>query len=374
MEDKSELLQYAREYANTQDLYALLGVTSDDDKPKIHSKWRKASVRYHPDKTGDAFDPAKWELLERARDVLSSPEARQAYDAARAETLRREQQRAAMDAKRRAMVEDLEARERGVKRKADGGEADRNMMSEAERRRLAEAGRRRMEERRRLMEEAEARDRERERERQRAATVGEDEATKLRSNTTTHSDIPSSKEPRDTQATVTKESAHVEGRPEGGKHEDNDGYDERIADIERRLQDIQARKADKKARKSEKKARRQEETTQRSRSQETLDGGGDAAPLPSSSTATTVPPPAQSIPDNTPAASRPPPPPSFKPTSTANPISSEAGSGGGSSKTKFASTMARLRAAQAAKEAKKKQQEKEASTTTAGDVAMVNGD
>lgn len=37
--DKSDLLLYAKEYAATQDLYELLGVTSDTPKEDIHRAW-----------------------------------------------------------------------------------------------------------------------------------------------------------------------------------------------------------------------------------------------------------------------------------------------------------------------------------------------
>ena len=71
MEDKkSELLQYAREYATAnKDLYELLSVSADAAQPEVHRAWRKASLKHHPDKAKN-FDPEIWQLLERARDVL----------------------------------------------------------------------------------------------------------------------------------------------------------------------------------------------------------------------------------------------------------------------------------------------------------------
>ncbi|KAG4217499.1 hypothetical protein PC116_g34020, partial [Phytophthora cactorum] len=132
--DKSDLILYAKEYATTQDLYELLGVTSDTPKEDIHRAWRKRSLKYHPDKAGANFDPAKWELFERARDILSDAPAREVYDSQRSAAILREEQRRAMDAKKRAMVEDLEARERGAV-KRPRGDGDGPTMSEAERRR-----------------------------------------------------------------------------------------------------------------------------------------------------------------------------------------------------------------------------------------------
>ncbi|CAJ2506004.1 Uu.00g001340.m01.CDS01 [Anthostomella pinea] len=236
MEDnKAELLQYARDYAPTKDLYAMLGVTSDTETPAIHRAWRKASLKHHPDKAGAQFDAELWQLFERARDILSQPEARQAYDTARGAALQHEQARAAMDKARRDMIEDLEARERGVKRKADGGgDGGRHVMTEAERRVLLEKGNRRLEERRRLMAEAEARDQERERlRRAKEKEEAEEEAAR---------DVPAA---RSDDATMDAGSAPA-ARQE-------DGYDDRIADLERRLQESREKKA---ARKSGKKVRK----------------------------------------------------------------------------------------------------------------------
>ena len=169
----AELLAHARDFASSgTDLYALLGVDATTNKADIHRAWRKASLKYHPDKAKDKFDPEKWQQFERARDVLADPPTREAYDAQRSASLLREQARMAMDDKRRRMVEDLEAREkagRDAQQRQGGGEtaSEDNAMSEAERRKTAEAGRRRVEERQRLVREAE------ERERQRAAEKDE---------------------------------------------------------------------------------------------------------------------------------------------------------------------------------------------------------
>ncbi|KAJ8120731.1 hypothetical protein ONZ43_g2635 [Nemania bipapillata] len=173
MEDKkSELLQYAREYgAANKDLYELLSIYNDATPAEVHRAWRKASLRHHPDKARN-FDPEIWQLFERARNILSSPEARFAYDSALAASEQAQLERAALDDLRRAMIEDLEARERGVKRKAEEEEAEtngRHMMTEAEKRVLMEKGREHIEKRQRMREEAEARERLREFERPRAS-------------------------------------------------------------------------------------------------------------------------------------------------------------------------------------------------------------
>ncbi|KAK7936662.1 uncharacterized protein PG986_015100 [Apiospora aurea] len=228
--EKSELLALAREYAKTEDLFDLLGIDAlkAEDQAEVRRAWRKASLKYHPDKvggpSGDGFNDtmkAKWELLERAREILSDPATREAYNSARSAILIREQQRAAMDAKKRAMIEDLEARENGtaVKRKRDDGKV---AETEAEKQAAMERGRKRREERQRLMREAE------ERERLRNPTI-----------------VQEQKAPAHPQQPPQGESG--ESKPTAS--EPDDQYDSRIADIEKRLEEVRQRKAAKKARK-----------------------------------------------------------------------------------------------------------------------------
>ncbi|RSM13679.1 hypothetical protein CEP52_001716 [Fusarium oligoseptatum] len=98
----ADLLQYAQEYASKDvDIYDLLGVDALTPKEDIHRAWRKRSLKYHPDKAGDNFDAEKWQLFERARDVLSDPAARAAYDGAIKAALLRKQEREAMDKQRK---------------------------------------------------------------------------------------------------------------------------------------------------------------------------------------------------------------------------------------------------------------------------------
>lgn len=230
--EKSELLTLAREYAKTEDLFDLLGIDAleADDEAKVRRAWRKASLKYHPDKvggpTGDGFNDtmkAKWELLERAREILSDPATREAYTSARSAILIREQQRAAMDAKKRAMIEDLEARENGTavkRRKRDDGKV---AETEQEKQAAMERGRKRREERERLMREAE------ERERLRNPPVQE-------------------------KKTKTGSAKQPSPQPQGNSGEGNPtttepDEDSRIADLEKRLEEVRQRKAAKKARK-----------------------------------------------------------------------------------------------------------------------------
>jgi DnaJ family protein C protein 17 len=248
MEDKkSELLQYAREYATAnKDLYELLCVPADAAPPEIHRAWRKASLKHHPDKAKN-FDPELWQLFERARDVLSSAEARSAYDSARAAAVQAQRARAALDAKKRAMIDDLEARERGVKRKTGEGRTDggRHMMTEAEKRVLMEKGREHLEKRRKLKEEAEARERARQRTRTGDGAAGasgqggEAERQQSQPRQSNYDRVPIS----------TDDGGAVEDM-DAPPPPPTDEYDRRIADLERKLRE---RKAEKAARKAEKK-------------------------------------------------------------------------------------------------------------------------
>ncbi|KAI1781409.1 DnaJ-domain-containing protein [Hypoxylon cercidicola] len=315
--DKSDLLLYAKEYATTQDLYELLAVTSDTPKEDIHRAWRKRSLKYHPDKAGANFDAAKWELFERARDVLSDAAARDVYDSQRSAALVREEKRRAMDAKKRAMVEDLEARERGGGAKRPRGEGRGPVMAEAERRRLAEAGKRRMEERQRLMREAEARERQREKENEKQADEKESRQKAK----------PSS--PEDRRRTPDIPSAadsKMDIDPEPPAR-NSDGYDDQVADLERRLREARERKAAKK----EKKAARK---------------GGDKQGVHEAT-------PAPAISEELKADDK----KETTTTSSTKSFSFSPAAGKPRAKGDFSSTMARLRAAQAEKEARKRAEE-----------------
>ncbi|KAI1457150.1 DnaJ-domain-containing protein [Annulohypoxylon moriforme] len=328
--DKSDLLVYAKEYATTQDLYELLGVTSDTPKEDIHRAWRKRSLKYHPDKAGANFDPEKWELFERARDVLSDAAAREVYDSQRSAAQLREQQRRAMDAKRRAMVEDLEARERGaIKRPRDDGHG--STMSEAERRRLAEAGKRRLEERQRLMREAEARERQRELEREKEQASKEDQ----------QKPEPASRRRTPDVSNTTDPKLDIDPEP---PEKNADGYDDQIADIERKIREARLRKAAKR----DKKATRKNGVS----SSDKLEAH-EAKPAPD-------------VPEELKADQKKGTPTSSSETAKSFSFASASNtsnddnattSGKPRAKGDFSSTMARLRAAQAEKEARKKAEE-----------------
>jgi DnaJ family protein C protein 17 len=100
--------------ASDEDFYALLTVSPAAAEPEIRRAYRRAALKYHPDKIANptAADIDKFHLLQIAYDVLSDPTVRQLYDNAREARLRKKRERDMMDATKRKMREDLEARER----------------------------------------------------------------------------------------------------------------------------------------------------------------------------------------------------------------------------------------------------------------------
>ncbi|KAI1162315.1 hypothetical protein F5B18DRAFT_390616 [Nemania serpens] len=353
MEDKkSELLQYAREYAAAnKDLYELLAVPPNATQPEVHRAWRKASLKHHPDKAR-AFDPEIWQLFERARDVLSSAEPRAAYDSARAAALQARRARDALDVKKRAMIDDLEARERGVKRKVgDDGDGDGNgarMMTASEKRVLMERGREYVERRRMMREEAEAREREREqeKEKERMESGDGDRNNTTRKEAESRSTQPDPVRPPAATTTTTTTGAAptttstAKGTEGADARAPADEYDERIADLERRLR---ARKADKAARKAEKKNKARKEkddvpSATVAAADEEEDGGKFAA-VPSAATAAAA---TTTTTTTDKLHSQPKPPIPTPRISTSNSTSGD-----------FSSTMAKLRAAQREKERKR---------------------
>jgi len=139
--------------STTEDFYELLGVPFDANEAAIKKAYRKASIRYHPDKNPDNKDAAdRFIYLGWARDILIDETLKGEYD--RARTRRREKvlQDELLDGRRRKMKDDLERRERqgkdfmnNLKRKRaeDMNEAERR---EQEIQRLAEDGKRRRKE------------------------------------------------------------------------------------------------------------------------------------------------------------------------------------------------------------------------------------
>ncbi|XP_059080520.1 dnaJ homolog subfamily C member 17-like [Tigriopus californicus] len=96
-----------------EDLYELLGILPDCSEKDIKRAYRQKALKCHPDKNPD--DPLAAQAFHRLSDayeVLTDPEVKKAYDqvlrARQAHAIRNKQ----LDAKRRKLKDDLEARER----------------------------------------------------------------------------------------------------------------------------------------------------------------------------------------------------------------------------------------------------------------------
>jgi DnaJ family protein C protein 17 len=153
---------------SSHDFYELLGVSPTASESELRSAYRKTALKYHPDKVGanaEALD--KFHLLQVAYDVLSDVSVKELYDNARRARVEKAQRTSAYDDRRKAMIDELEAREAGhLKRKR--GELDEEEKFQRELARLAADGKRRREERteklRREAQELEAEEKKREEE------------------------------------------------------------------------------------------------------------------------------------------------------------------------------------------------------------------
>uniref|UniRef100_A0A2R5LDQ6 DnaJ homolog subfamily C member 17 n=1 Tax=Ornithodoros turicata TaxID=34597 RepID=A0A2R5LDQ6_9ACAR len=132
-------------------LYELLQISSNADEKEIKSAYRKKALTCHPDKNPD--NPRAAELfqeLSRALEILTDTEARAAYDkvlkAREAAKVRNRE----LDAKRRKLKEDLEAREQqALNNKIDEIDAAKQFEKEIER--LRKEGSKKLEEERELL-------------------------------------------------------------------------------------------------------------------------------------------------------------------------------------------------------------------------------
>lgn len=132
---------------STIDFYELLGLGYEFSQKELDRSWRKTALKYHPDKCGpDEEAKKKFHLAQIGYDLLSDPSSKATYDNARTARLQKQRQNELFEGRRRQMKEDLEAGERGVKRRR-GEEVDEEEKLEREIRRLAEDGKRRRKER-----------------------------------------------------------------------------------------------------------------------------------------------------------------------------------------------------------------------------------
>lgn len=141
MTNSDDLLKWV---TSDVDFYELLGITFEAcSESELRRAYRKTALKYHPDKVGKDFDPAKYELFQAANDVLSNPELKAKYDNHRNAKLARQRANELFEGKRRQMKEELEARERGSIPSAGLKRPREDDPQQQELRRLAEEGRKR---------------------------------------------------------------------------------------------------------------------------------------------------------------------------------------------------------------------------------------
>ncbi|OCT44993.1 Pre-mRNA-splicing factor cwf23 [Cladophialophora carrionii] len=135
--------------ATEVDYYELLSVLPTASEAEIRRAYRKTSLLYHPDKvkpTPETLD--KFQLLQTALNILTDADEKRKYDQTREARQRRLAETAALDSRRRQMVEDLEKREaasvnggvkNGVKRTWTDRELEIKRIQEENRRRREDA-------------------------------------------------------------------------------------------------------------------------------------------------------------------------------------------------------------------------------------------
>jgi molecular chaperone DnaJ len=64
----------------TEDFYDVLGVSRDADEDEIKQAYRKKATEYHPDVSDDPDAEEKFKKIQKAKEVLTDEEKRQAYD------------------------------------------------------------------------------------------------------------------------------------------------------------------------------------------------------------------------------------------------------------------------------------------------------
>uniref|UniRef100_A0A674EHL9 DnaJ homolog subfamily C member 17 n=1 Tax=Salmo trutta TaxID=8032 RepID=A0A674EHL9_SALTR len=142
------------------DLYGLLGIKDTATAKEIKKAYRQKALTCHPDKNPDNPKAADlFHQLSQALEVLTDAAARAAYDKICAAKKQAEERNNKLDAKRRKIKLDLEARERQAE--AHSAEQFQNTRTlEEEIARLREEGSRQLQEEQRLIKEQIQRERE----------------------------------------------------------------------------------------------------------------------------------------------------------------------------------------------------------------------
>ena len=129
------------------DLYQLLNIEPDADQKTIKKAYRKRALDCHPDKNPDNPKAAEeFHQLSDAYEILTDENAKKAYDnllkSRKANELRNRQ----LDAKRRKLKDDLEARERAAQLNQEFNQKSEKERLKAELERLSREGSRLLEE------------------------------------------------------------------------------------------------------------------------------------------------------------------------------------------------------------------------------------
>ncbi|KAI0674275.1 DnaJ-domain-containing protein [Trametes maxima] len=127
--------------------YDLLGLTMEASEQEIRTAYRQRSLKVHPDRNRGNPDAArKFHELHQAQELLMDPLRRLALDAKLRMKEAKKARFAQFDAKRKVMVEDLEERERALKKARTETEAQKKERWR-ENERIMDEGRRLREER-----------------------------------------------------------------------------------------------------------------------------------------------------------------------------------------------------------------------------------
>ena len=81
----------------SEDFYEVLGVSRDADEDEIKRAYRKKAAEYHPDVSDEADADEKFKKIQKAKEVLSDEEKRQAYDRLGHERFEQAQKRGGFD-------------------------------------------------------------------------------------------------------------------------------------------------------------------------------------------------------------------------------------------------------------------------------------
>src|SRR5688500_7934778 len=102
------------------DCYALLDVPISSTKDQIAKAYKKAALKWHPDKNRDNPKAADiFQQVQKAYELLTDEKARAAYDNLVKARIAKRERDGAMDAKRKKMRDDLEMKEKRFKHQKD---------------------------------------------------------------------------------------------------------------------------------------------------------------------------------------------------------------------------------------------------------------